>query len=327
MKITKIILSVVFIAFLAISCGGGGDGNGNGGGGTPTGTVSQQSIDDVVALLTDNLSGCSVSPSIAAPSNAISVNKLINAVHAGMKSESSALSPAQQVGVPQEITGICETGSATFTLTTETETAAAGNISFSQCGFSFEGSSALIQGSLTFSGQASQSGSISLSASTSGSGISFTAGSDVDFNVAFNVSATISDDSDTLDAEISSFSIVDNINNEQFSLSNVDIMASGLNGTTLTLDASGQVTLPEGTFNFDTITPLSVNTVTEEAVVVVQVDGADNSQMLISINSDDDIIIQADTDGNGTFNDMNDISETVNCSSLSLELPDIQLPL
>ncbi len=327
MKITKIILSVVFIAFLAISCGGGGDGDGNGGGGTPTGTVSQQSIDDVVALLTDNLSGCSVSPSIAAPSNAISVNKLINAVHAGMKSESSALSPAQQVGVPQEITGICETGSATFTITSESETAAAGNISFSGCGFSFEGSSALIQGSLTFSGQASQSGSISLSASTSGSGISFTAGSDVDFNVAFNVSATISDDSDTLDATISSFSIVDNINNEQFSLSNVDIMASGLNGTTLTLDASGQVTLPEGTFNFDTTTPLTVDTVTEEAVVVVQVDGADNSQMLISINSDDDIIIQADTDGNGTFNDMNDISETVNCSSLSLELPDIQLPL
>ena len=104
-------------------------------------------------------------------------------------------------------------------------------------------------------------------------------------------------------------------------------MASGLNGTTLTLDTSGQIRLPEGTFNFDTTTPLTFDTITEEAEVVIQVDGADNSQILISINSDDDIIIQADTDGNGTFNDMNDVSETVNCSSLSLELPDIQLPL
>ncbi|UCH82193.1 MAG: hypothetical protein JSW20_06050, partial [Nitrospiraceae bacterium] len=105
MKIAKIILSTVFIAFLSISCGGNGDGGGGGGGGTPTGTVSQESIDDVVTLLTDNLTGCSVSPSVATPSNAVSVNKLINAVSAGMNADRSGQSLAQQLNVPQEITG------------------------------------------------------------------------------------------------------------------------------------------------------------------------------------------------------------------------------
>jgi hypothetical protein len=322
-KIAKIILSTVFIAFLSISCGGNGDGGGGGGGGTPTGTVSQESIDDVVTLLTDNLTGCSVSPSVAAPSNAISVSKIITAVSAGMKSDSSGLSPSQQVGVPQEITGICETGSASFTLTSETETSAAGNVSFSQCGFPVDGSSGLIHGSLTFSGQASQSGALSVSASTTGSGISFTVPSEVDLDVSFDVSATVSDDQNTLNATITSFSVMDNINNEQFSLSNTTIMASGLNGTTLTLDASGQVTIPDGTFTFDTTTPLSIDTLNEQAQGVIQIDGANNSQIIVSLDLNDDIIINADTDGDGT----DDVSETVNCSSLSFELPDIQLPL
>jgi hypothetical protein len=312
MKLTKIVLSVVFTTFIAISCGGG-DGDGGGGG---TGQVSQQSVDEFVTFLTDNVPGCT-SQSLSASVNAVNINSILAAGKNISDRYSSLPAPdsslAQTVGVPEDIPGICDTGTVSVTPTTESTTNIAGTINFNQCVIGAGADSVSINGPLTFSAQGSDVSSLDLSSlSASSNGITVSVGGE-SVTAAFNVSATMT--SSSINATITSFSVTSG--NQTYSLTNTNIQISMPNSTTTSISASGTYSDPVlGTFTFSTLSSGIVidSSVPGSETVTgsLQINGSNSSQILVSIDQNANITFNGDADGDGSF----DFSDTVNCSGI-----------
>jgi len=338
MKSLKSFLSVVFISLLAISCGsgGGGDDSGSGGSGgssgggtTGNGQVSQQSMDEFVLFLTDNLSGCT-SQSVSTSVKAINISSMLSSSKDMYDNYQSIPAPARAIAnalnLPSDL-GICDSGSASLSTPTDTDQILIGNINFSGCTIGAGVDAIFINGPLSFTLQGNDLSQLDLSSiSASSGGITINTGSEsistqLSISATFTTSAT--GDLTGLNATITNLSISDNNSSEQFSLTNTNIQATGLDTDVVQINSSGTYNDSElGTFTFNTPGGLTIDTTTGSETVTgsVQVDGSNGSDILLTINDNDDIIFQADADGDGST----DFSDTVNCSGLTVPtLPSI----
>ena len=312
MKPLKVLFIILAASFLAISCGGGGDGNGSS-------SSSEETVNEFVSLITTNVPGCT-SQSLSASVKAINISSVL-ATSKDMFDHSRSLpvpskSFAQAIGFQDFSSSLCTNGNFTFTPVIDTSTTLTGVFNANQCSSGSGDSAFTIDGSLNVSAEGTNFDTIDISnpdlslveitsLSLTSSGINLQAGSE-DVTIVINMSATGS--SSSLSVTITNLSVTDNNFNETFSLTNATIGISGLDSNDVMINASGTYSDPElGTFTFSTPSGLTIDILSGTVTGSVQINGSGISEILVTINDNDDIIIQ--TDG---------ITETVNCSGFDI---------
>jgi hypothetical protein len=288
------------------------------GGSGGSGQVTQESVNEFASFLTDNLSGCT-SQSASASVQAINISSMLSSSRDMYDRYQSIPAPirtvVQAVDILPAVNGDC---GGTLSITAPDMNSFPISVSLNQFCVTLDGENTTIHGDFNVNGQLDSNDNLT-QLSTTSTGISINTSSE-SLTIGFNLSSTLSysgsGDLSGLNATITSISVLDNNLNQQYSLTNTTIQVSDPAPDVTQINTSGTYIDPAlGTFTFSTPSGLTLDeTIPNEETLTgdIQINGANNSDILVTINDNDDIIFQADADGNGTT----DFSETVNCSSL-----------
>jgi hypothetical protein len=338
-----LVLFTVLMAAWFMACGGGGGSGGSGGGsggGTAsaaTNTIDADDVDTIMKSIDDLDIGCTTSGVNMASSLAISsLRALGEETFDGIQSAFVARKANGDRGAienpdPIVLNGTCGGAPGVLTIDIVSYNDVTGDFSgtlvFDNMCLDLNGvDEAAIDGGLQYSGRIDDDlTSISLSASTTGSGIIISGGGynaaivlngfSLSFNEASNGSASASVSWTALSVDVQSSSGSDFIDS-----SNVAFTLSIASSGAMTLTASGSFSNGEGSMLVSTPTPVTLDASGAITGGMLQITGANNTGVRITYaGSGYAFDVAADTNGDGSYDDYNG---EMDCDELGADIND-----
>lgn len=318
------------------ACGGGGGGDSDGGGGTvaPSATIDSESVEDIMLSVSDIMPGCEMEGSV--PASAAAVRSLTALAEQIGDTVQGRYVAQQERGVPstdtETITGGCG-GTLDLSLTTDDADPynISGGLDFTGFCIDIGGTEATINGGADFSAEAVSDSegdlvSLTITAGTTGSGITLTS-DDISGSLAINnlvISMIPSGDCFDLSMTLASttVSMTESDATETITIRNLALTVSGCDGggsasVGFTIDTS------DGTLMISTPTPMAMDDLGQITGGVLLIQGGGGTS--IRVTHDDGtvygFVVEADTDGNGSYSDPGDYRGAMDCTDAELELP------
>jgi hypothetical protein len=305
-----IIISMVHLSCSSDSGGGGGEST------SPPATLDESNVDQTVNYVAQAVPGCSKGTVMTANQvllDAITMMKRqAENKRVQMFSTSNMFQPEEAIDPPIE--GICG-GTITGDISGNNQTGnLSGDISLNDYCLGEPGSSVVIDGSLSFSGTVNpDTGDLEqLSGSSSGINILVEdAGQSQSYSISFD--ASISMGGDTINITIDEFTFSDDTEGIEIKLLDFNMtIIEGDTSTSVTMSGTIDVT-DEGSVQFQTVGPITISEDGSTMSGTFVATGADNTQIQVTI-VDGMFNIQADTDGDGTF----DYESCLDCTGVAV---------
>jgi hypothetical protein len=324
MKKILVLMSVLLMLALTqtafISCSGS-SGGGGGDSTSPPATLDKASVDETMDYVVQTVPGCT-------QGTALTANQVILDVVATMRRQafekrvgvasplSAAIKPAAEEVL---LEGNCVGGGGNVTADisgNDTTGDLSGKISFNDFCQEEAGSSLAVDGGLTFSGNMDPDTGDLTQLSGSSKGITINVDEDGEqrsYFVAFN--AALSASGDSISVTVKNFTFSDDTEGTEVHLQNFNLtVTDGETATLATMSGTLDVT-DQGSVQFETASPLSISDDGETVAGAIKLNGANNTSMLVSIDNAI-ITVQADTDGDGTYDYTPD---SLDCSGVPVD--------
>jgi hypothetical protein len=312
---------VILLAMFHLSCSD--DSGGGSSGSSSSATLDGANVDKTLDYIVETIPGCSQQGALVTANqavlDAVSIMKeQVVEKKVSLVPSSNAFDPAAEVTEPINFQGTCG-GSMSGELTGDDATGdISGDISFDNFCQGEIGSSVVIDGDLSFSGnidlEAEELEINNLNGSSEGITITVDEGGEQRvYIVSFNASLSMSGDSVSI--TIKNFAFVDQAEGTEVKLQNFTMtVTEGASSTSLTMSGTIDVT-DQGSVTFETVGPITVSNDGQTMTGTIKVSGADNTQILVSID-DGVLTVQADTDGDGTYDYYPD---ALDCTGVALD--------
>lgn len=310
-----------FISIIAFSCGGGDD-ESQSKSSTPA-TLDEENVDNTLDYIVETIPGCTQGGTAGVNQALLSfVSTMKQTMHNQIQLSYAPKQnqPAAEEQPPIVLEGTCG-GTITITITgDETTGEISGSILFEDyCQGVEEEGTVVINGEVVFSGTIDPvTGDITqLSGSSTGITVTVTEGDEESsMTIAFNGTLTIGEE--TIILNLPSFTFIDQTRGIEISLQDFSVTITQV-GTSYEIVVSGTLIVTgQGSVQFTTDGPILITEageVTEGSITVI---GANNTKMQITFLANGIVAVQADTDGDGTYDYF---PEDLDCSELDLDIP------
>jgi hypothetical protein len=285
-------------------------------------TLDETNVDKTLAYVVQTVPGCTQGALVTANQAFLDAVSLLNQQVVDKKvslvPSSNEFDPAAELTEPINLEGTCG-GTITGKLKGDEATGdISGDISFNNFCEGDAGSNVQIDGDLSFSGnidpEAEDLEINNLKGSSKGITLTVNEGSEQRvYTASFNASLSIS--SDSVSITIKNFTFADQTEGTEVKLQNFAMtVTEGASTTTVTISGTIDVT-DQGSVTFQTVGPVTVSDDGETISGTIKVSGADNTQILVSID-DGVLTVQADTNGDGTYDYFPD---ALDCTGVALD--------